>query len=317
MLEGRAWRIVDLATTKARLTAHRGQVAVQRPGFPDTAIPLADVAVVLLGTNIEVGPGVLHLLAQHGVATLAADWRGVATGALMPWSTHSRVATRHRAQVTVSRPRLKNAWQQIIRAKVRGQAATLELVNPAHAEHLRSLAADVRSGDPTNIEATAARYYWSRLFGEGFRRGVEGPTNQLLNYGYGVLRGHGTRATLAAGLSPPIGVFHISRSNYFNLVEDLIEPFRPVVDAAVVALGADAHLVHPEVKRALVAAATSTKVMPRGRGAAAELVALAQRYGRYIEGQEQRLTVPHWTNPSPEEDDRDDLGDGSVEHRHV
>ena len=142
--------------------------------------------------------------------------------------------------------------------------------------------------------------YWARLFADDVpftRDQLDTDTpNAALNYGYTILRGHGIRAVLSAGLSPPLGLFHRGRGNYFNLVDDLIEPFRPAVDHTVAHLPADATLDDPQVKRRLVEAANQP-FNDEGYRIPAVLEGFAQQLGRYIEGELERLSVPTWTGP--------------------
>ena len=131
----------------------------------------------------------------------------------------------------------KRLWQQITQAKILAQAATLTAVG-AEAGGFRLLARKVRSGDPDNVEAEAARRDWTLLFGAGFRRDHDGDgINGLLNYGYAILRAATARAVMAAGLHPSLGLMHSNRGNAMVLVDDLMEPFRPTVDREVHRLG--------------------------------------------------------------------------------
>ncbi len=137
---------------------------------------------------------------------------------------------RMRAQWDAPQPLIKQAWKQIVIAKIRMQAAALTAIGqpPAPLEHI---ARGVASGDGNNAEAQAARLYWPMMMGRAFRRDTELPdVNALLNYGYTVLRAATARAVVAAGLHPTIGLFHSNRSNAFALADDLMEPFRPLVD---------------------------------------------------------------------------------------
>jgi CRISPR-associated protein Cas1 len=163
---------------------------------------------------------------------------------------------------------------------------------------LDRLSKRVRSGDPDNIEAQAARFYWHRIFGSPEAR-VPGSglgRNGLLDYGYTVLRGHAVRAVLSAGLSPSLGLFHRGRSNFFNLADDLIEPFRPAVDWVVASLPAGVTASHPAVKHSLVAA-SSQPLGEDGKTVATCLTELAQQLGRYLEGDIAKLPVPTWSGP--------------------
>lgn len=294
-----AWRIIDCSTAEAKLSSVRGGIVVSREGAAEVVVPTADVAVVLIGNGVRLGPSVLHRLLGDDVVVLTCDWRGVPIGGAYPWTDHGRVGARHQAQAGLSVPRRKNAWGRIIRAKVAGQAANLPTGSHAEAK-LQSLLAQIRSGDPANIEAQAARAYWGAAFDDrAFTRqpGARlGEVNSFLDYGYAVLRGYGVRAVAAAGLSGPLGLFHRGRANAFNLVDDLIEPFRPAVDAEVMALPTDASMDDPGTKKSLVASANRT-FSTAGATVSTELENLAQQLGRYVEGDIDTLPVPHWAGP--------------------
>jgi CRISPR-associated protein Cas1 len=295
------WRVLDLSAFEGRIRYRRGQVVVCPDAGPDVPVPLADVGTVLLGLKVTIEGAVLQQLAEFDVVTLLCDWRGVPSAGMYGWREHTRVGARHRAQAEASVPRLKNAWGRIIRAKIEGQSTNLRLGGGRDWERLASIAKAVRSGDPDNAEARAAHFYWSRLFsGERFTRspGSGAGRNATLDYGYMVLRGAGVRAVLGAGLSPGLGMFHRGRANAFNLVDDLIEPFRPAVDSVVASLTSDMTPTHPSVKAALVAA-TSQPFEPSGASVATSLSDLARRYGQYLEGKDQRLAVPSWSGPAP------------------
>jgi CRISPR-associated protein Cas1 len=305
----RGWRVVDATSLVGVVSGSRGRITFTPDGGATTEVPAEELAVVLIGIKTTVTSAALHYLTKHDIAFLGADWRGVPFAGLFSWGDHTRVAARHIAQANVSLPRAKNAWMQIVRAKIRGQAANLRLTDAGGAGVLDRYAKDVKSGDPNNAEGAAARHYWQRLFSghERFTRDQDGgdPVNAMLNYGYMVLRGHGIRAVLGAGLAPPLGVFHRGRSNYFNLVDDLIEPFRPAIDSVVVNLGVDANLDSPEVKHQLVEAAAQP-FSPEGYRVPAVLDDLAQQLGRYFEGDVDRLTVQAWSGPVAESQESSD-----------
>jgi len=293
----RGWRVLDAISLEGVVGGTRGRITLSPVNEPVTAVPAEEIALLMIGNQTSIDASAMHYLAKHDIALLATDWRGVPIVGLYPWGDHGRVAARHIAQAELSRPRRKNAWMQLVKAKIVGQAATLDAVDPIGADRLRQLAANVRSGDPANSEGIAARIYWPRLFGTygTFLRDQDGgdEVNALLNYGYMVLRGYGIRAALSAGLSPPLGLFHHGRANYFNLVDDLIEPFRPAIDAEVLRLGPSASLERAEVKHLMVAAA-SQPFSSDGYRIPAVLDDLAQRLGRYVEGELDRLAVEAW-----------------------
>jgi len=192
---------------------------------------------------------------------------------------------------------MKSAWQRVVQAKIGGQAANLP--PGKQRDSLNEIARTVRSGDPLNFEARAARMYWSRLFpGESFSRDAKGEgRNLLLNYGYGVLRGMTIRAVCIAGLAPALGIFHRNRSNTFALADDLIEPFRPAIDFTVGTLPVMASPSDPDVKRVLV----STLALPMRRVGVSVGTAindLAQQYAWYVEGEHDKFVVPSWLAPN-------------------
>lgn len=293
----RGWRVLDATSFQGVVGGVRGRVTFEGGDGKVREIPAEEVAVLLLGQDTQFSTAALHYLAKHDIATVACDWKAVPFAGLYPWGEHGRVAARHIAQAELSLPRRKNAWMQLVKAKVRGQAAVLAERDEIGAEHLLALSAKVRSGDPDNVEAQAARFYWSRLFDE-FKRDQDAgdDVNVMLNYGYVVLRGHGVRAALSAGLSPPVGFFHHGRGNYFNLVDDLIEPFRPAIDHLVAGLGEGASIRHPSVKAALVAAA-SQPFSSDGYRIPKVFDDLAQQVGRYVEGEVEKLQVLPWAGP--------------------
>ncbi len=292
------WRILDLTAHEGEIAYQRGQLIVRKPGVEEESVPLVDVATLLIGLRTIISGAVLQQLAAFDVVTLICDWRGVPTGAMYGWRDHTRVGARHLAQAEASLPRCKNAWGRIVAAKVHGQATNLRLLDDCDWRELDRLSRSVRSGDPGNIEALAARMYWRSVFGEPIGRwpGSGIARNGLLDYGYTVLRGHAIRAVLSAGLSPSLGLFHRGRGNFFNLADDLIEPFRPAVDWVVAGLDADMSPNHPSVKHALVRASTQT-FSTDGKTVSTCLTELAQQLGRYFELDVDRLVVPAWDGP--------------------
>ncbi len=266
----------------------------------ETKISLADMGTLLVGLATQINGSVMQKLGDFDVVTLFCDWRGIPVSGSFGWREHTRVGARHLAQTEVSLPRKKNAWARVITAKVQGQAQNLRLMGDPDWGRLSDLADHVRSGDPNNVEGQAARYYWSRVFaGDRLRRepGVGADArNSLLDYGYTILRGHAVRAVLEAGLSPTLGLFHRGRSNYFNLADDLLEPFRPAIDFDVAQFDTEMSSNHPAVRHALVRSA-GQPFQKSGKTIPTCLTELAQQLGRYFEGDVERLSVPHWTGP--------------------
>lgn len=282
------WRVVDVSGTSTPIDVRPGRLVID-----GDEIPLVDVSCILTGPDTRWSGSVVAMAAKYEVALLACDWRGVPIAYTLPWSSNTRVAARHIAQCDLSLPRKKNAWMRVVRAKILGQAANLP---EPHASRLAELALQVRSGDPSNLEARAARMYWARLFAdERFSRDTDGiGRNALLNYGYAVLRGVVLRSICVAGLMPGLAIFHRNRSNAFGLADDLIEPFRPAVDFVVRSLPPDTDLDDPLTRRALVAA-ISLPMRQSGMTVTSSITDLCQSYARYVEGDVDVLTVPTWT----------------------
>lgn len=227
-------QIIDIATDGRHLSRDRGFLKVSENGQEIGRTPLDQIAGVIVhahGTTWSTS--LLCELAERGAPVVLCASNHAPKSVLLPIEGHHAQGARMRAQWQAKAPLTKQAWKQIITAKVRMQAAALAAVGEAPAPLLMMLR-KITSGDSTNIEAQAARYYWPRMMGPDFRRDTAGEdVNALLNYGYTVLRAATARAVVAAGLHPTIGLFHSNRGNAFALADDLMEPFRPLVDSAV------------------------------------------------------------------------------------
>ena len=229
-------RVVEIASEGQHLTRHRGFLVVRKDGDEQGRIPLDDIAVVLCNTEahgLTYTNDLLVEMANRGIPAVLCGGNYLPMAWLWPIEGHHVQAMRMRCQLEASLPLRKRLWQAIVKAKIEQQSNVLQLAGES-AGGLPALAQRVRSGDPDNIEAQAARRYWPLLFGSGFRRDRSaGGANAFLNYGYTVLRAAVARAVCAAGLHPSIGIHHHNRANPFCLVDDLMEPFRPLVDCAV------------------------------------------------------------------------------------
>jgi CRISP-associated protein Cas1 len=172
---------------------------------------------------------------------------------LWPVDGNFQQAKRYDAQLAAKKPLHKQLWAEVVKSKLQQQAAALEAANKITIP-MTALVKKVRSGDPDNIEAQAARRYWQELFGEEFRRDQNGGgINGMLNYGYTVYRASMARAVIAAGLHPTLGIHHCNECNPMRLVDDLMEPFRPMVDLLVWQIQQSGESdVSDEVKRILV-----------------------------------------------------------------
>lgn len=251
-------RVVSVETPGSDLRLRTGQVEVRRDGEAVGQVPVEDLGILVLGSATRVTTGVLDAVASRGGAVLICNQASLPSAVVLPLAGNGLHAERLRRQIALKAPVRKRLWARIVRAKVLNQALALPSGHPAR-QRLRRLAAEVRSGDPGNVEAQAARAYWTALFEgvhlpEAFVRARRGPPpNGLLNYGYAILRAALAREVCAAGLHPAVGLHHHSRYNSFALVDDLLEPLRPVVDLEVVDLAGSGQVeVDSDSKRRLV-----------------------------------------------------------------
>lgn len=298
------WRIIDCTKLEGALRYSRGNLIVTNDDS-DTAIPLSQIAIVLVGVNASVSGAVLIKLSEYDIALLVCDWRGIPVSACYPAGDHSRIGARHQSQSALSKPRAKQAWAGIIRAKIVGQANVLSTMEfDDAAKELFLISKDVKSGDTTNVEAQAARRYWRTLSeSSSFVRtpGISDDlTNSALNYGYTILRGIGIRAVSSAGLAGALGIFHHGRGNSFALVDDLMEPFRPLIDFLVFSrlgnlIETDNELGREQKK--VLAACADEPFVESGKTLNTVFVEFAQSFGNYVEGKNQKLVVPTWEGP--------------------
>lgn len=233
-------RTIEISAEPAYLAVKLDQLLIRRPGAdprdPAASIPCEDIGLVVVDhPAVSYSHAALARLVEHGAAVLICGRDHLPAGMLLPLSEHSQIVWRMDEQLSAGRPLRKRLWQQIVVAKIRAQAAILPADAPER-QKLLTLAREVRSGDPANVEAQAAKIYWSVWLGPGrpFRRDPDADDlNALLNYGYAVLRAGVARAIVAAGLHPALGIHHANRANAFCLADDLLEPLRPLVDACV------------------------------------------------------------------------------------
>src|SRR5690606_32392748 len=222
----------------AYLSTRNEQLVVNFPegDTDEKSIPIEDLGyVVLEHPQITITNGLLMKLLQNKTAVITCDKQHLPNGFLQPLVGHSEQTERIRQQLNASVPLKKQLWQQTVTAKVANQAKHL-LKQGKNAMKLKRWAHEVRSGDVGNIEAIAAAYYFQNLFDEveGFSRNQKGVApNNLLNYGYAILRAITARALLSSGLLPSVGIFHSNKYNAFCLADDVMEPYRPFVDALV------------------------------------------------------------------------------------
>lgn len=228
-------RIVDISEGGARLHVRYSQLVIEREGQPEVTTPLNELGVLLLShPRVELTQSVIAGLAENGGSLVVCDGKLLPTAMVLPLQANTLQTERMAAQVGAPLPLRKQLWKQIVQAKIRAQG---RLLRELHASDggLLVMAERVRSGDAGHHESQASRIYWPLLFRDPkFRRGRDyADQNAHLNYGYAVLRAIVARAVAAAGLHPSIGLQHHNRYDQFCLANDLMEPYRPIVDRAV------------------------------------------------------------------------------------
>ena len=217
----------------------RAQLLIQEES-EETSVPLEDIAVLVIESNrSSISSALLSRCADLNVLIIVCDQRFLPNGALVPFFQHSRLFKVLKTQMAATKPLQKRLWQKIVRQKISNQAEVLLELGRNNGEKLIKLISQVTSGDATNVEAQASRIYWSALFDDKFKRSGSDRRNMLLNFGYSLFRSALARSVTGHGLCPAIGVGHHSELNCFNLVDDLIEPFRPFVDRRVHSLSYD------------------------------------------------------------------------------
>ncbi|MEA3365483.1 MAG: type II CRISPR-associated endonuclease Cas1, partial [Candidatus Hydrogenedentes bacterium] len=230
-------RIIDISEEGARLSIANQRLVIAREGETVASIPLEEMgALVVSHRAVVLTQPVLAGLAEAGAPVIVSNSKHLPVGMMLPIESHHLQAERLAQQVEASAPICKQAWKQIVQAKVRAQARLLEALY-GDDKGIAAMAARVKSGDPDNVEGQASRRYWPAVFADpNFRRNPDLPDqNKNLNYGYAVLRAIVARAACATGLHPSLGIHHHNRYDAFALADDLMEPFRPIVDRAVVA----------------------------------------------------------------------------------
>lgn len=258
------WRSV-IISQPAKLKRENFALLVEQE--QSARVPFEDIAVIVLNNReITLTHPVLSACAEYGIGLYATGDNHQPSGVFLPFQSHSRATRMLRLQLDLDKPTGKRAWTAIVQTKIGNQALAMRMLNAGDHERLESYTRRVRSGDTGNMEAQASAYYFPRLFGRGFHRSAEGWSNAALDYGYAVMRGACARALVAHGMLPTIGLFHSSEQNAFNLADDLIEPYRPIVDLHVATCrkSDDAQELTPADKTALVGLLNVDVAMPRG-----------------------------------------------------
>jgi len=236
----------------AYLSLHNAQMVIKLPEVEKSALseqfkkqneitkPVEDIGLVVLDNKqITITSGLLEALLENNSAVVTCDSKSMPVGLFLPLYGNTTQNERFRFQIDASEPLKKQLWQQTIKAKIFNQSAVLEICLKEKHKCMTQWMNDVRSGDPDNLEARAAAYYWKTLFQDipNFTRDREGVCpNNLLNFGYAILRAVVARALVGSGLLPTLGIHHHNKYNAYCLADDIMEPYRPYVDELVYSL---------------------------------------------------------------------------------
>jgi len=248
-------RIVEIGSNNRHLKLYRGFMLVMQGNQEAGRVAVNDMGALILNSHgITYSNELVVALCQKNIPIVINGSNHKPVGWLWPMEGNVIQAKRIDAQLSCPVPLKKRLWQQIVKAKIQSQASVLEALN-LNAIPVSALINDVKSGDSTNMEAQAAQRYWKILFGHQFKRDRnEHGINALLNYGYTIIRSAVARAVTGAGLHPTISLAHKNKYNAFRLVDDLIEPFRSIVDHCVylAAIEQDCIELSPPIKAQLV-----------------------------------------------------------------
>lgn len=243
---------------------------VEKSDMPDSfkkettrTIPIEDIGVVVLDNRqITLTHGLLEALLENNCAVITCDSKGMPVGLLLPLYGNTTQNERFRRQIDASLPLKKQLWQQTVKTKISNQAAILSRHSTENTRCMSIWVNEVKSGDTDNMEARAAAFYWKVLLRDipGFTRDKDGiPPNDLLNYGYAILRAIVARALVCSGLLPTLGIHHHNRYNAYCLADDIMEPYRPYVDDLIMKIindGIDYQEITKEIKTRLLSIPT-------------------------------------------------------------
>ena len=221
-----------IISNPARISVHHKQLMISQT--EDVLIPLEDICTLMVESRqVQFTAAALESLATAGVTVFFCDETHLPSAQILSFHQHSRQKKLLFSQFDLPKPLKKRLWQAVVREKIKNQARCLSFLNREGSDELLELAERVHSGDTDNMEAQAASAYFRYLFGDKFSRGLPCIENSALNYGYAIIRGCIARNLVMHGLDPAVGIFHHSDLNAFNLADDILEPYRPLVDLFV------------------------------------------------------------------------------------
>ena len=283
----------------ARLSLKLAQMVVELQDVTRT-LPIEDIGVVILDhKQITITHALIDALLANNVAIVTSNDKHLPVGLMLPLDGNTLQSERFRAQIDASEPLKKQMWQQTVVAKILGQAHVLGTQLIEHNNMLK-WAKDVRSGDTDNMESRAAAFYWRNTFEkDAFIRDPQGlPPNNLLNYGYSIVRAMMARALVGAGLLPTLGIHHHSRYDAYCLADDIMEPYRPFVDMKVLEMWKKGNItndISPEQKRELLGVTTMDANISGHRSPMMLAIqTTAQSVQKCFSGEARKIIYPDW-----------------------
>ncbi|WP_320047212.1 type II CRISPR-associated endonuclease Cas1 [uncultured Ilyobacter sp.] len=223
------WRNIFITSSTKLSTKDNGLLVTKNGG--EINIPLEDISSIILDNkSIVITSRVLEEIASRDIVLLTNDDKHLPNGIFQGYGRHSRQLAVIKAQLDMSIPHKKRLWQEVVIKKLENQGRVLQLLGCVGNKHLLDLSKQVRSGDEDNLEAVGAKYYFQKLFGDSFTRRDHDIRNFALNYGYAIIRGRIARTLTSHGYICSLGIHHRNEYNAFNLADDIIEPYRPVID---------------------------------------------------------------------------------------
>ena len=283
----------------ARLSLKLAQMVVELQDVTRT-LPIEDIGVVILDhKQITITHALIDALLANNVAIVTSNDKHLPVGLMLPLDGNTLQSERFRVQIDASEPLKKQMWQQTIVAKILGQAHVLGTQLIKHNNMLK-WAKDVRSGDPENMEARAAAFYWRNMFEkDAFIRDPQGlPPNNLLNYGYSIVRAMMARALVGAGLLPTLGIHHHSRYDAYCLADDIMEPYRPFVDMKVLEMWKNGGItsdISSDQKRELLGITTmDVNISGHRSPMILAIQTTAQSVQKCYSGEARKIIYPDW-----------------------
>lgn len=283
----------------ARLSLKLEQMVVELQDTTRT-VPIEDVGVVILDhKQITITHALIDALLANNCAIVTSNDKHLPVGLMLPLDGHNLQSERFREQIEASEPLKKQMWQQTVIAKILGQAHVLGMQQIEHGNMFK-WAKDVRSGDTDNMEARAAAYYWRNMFEkDSFIRDPQGlPPNNLLNYGYSIVRAMMARALVGTGLLPTLGIHHHSRYDAYCLADDIMEPYRPFVDMKVLEMwnkGGVTSDISSEQKRELLGITTmDVNISGHRSPMMLAIQTTAQSVQKCYSGEARKIIYPDW-----------------------